>query len=122
MGGKRNPLDVLEKDDEIVILERKKPGRKKYLPNWELILPGGTVFQIFHRETAVISSLMKELLSDFSNRGLVLRRETYGRMTEHDWRDLGCRPSNQKDVECQTEELLELVKTRIEEEKIKKGN
>lgn len=118
----RNPLDVLLEDDddiELQNLEWKMKSKKKFSPNWELHLPGGKIFPISNKETAIIILLMQELSKDFANRNIKLFRQKYGQMFECEWKKLAFKPKDKGAIKTQAELLIDLVKGKIKEEEDK---
>jgi len=120
-GDTRNPLDVLEDlDDDYRPISRSV--KKKFAPNWELVLPGGKIFEIKNKETAVIILVMRALMKDFNNRKIILRRERYGQMQDCDWKQLAYKPKDKSILGDQVDLLLEMIKKKLREGEEGKNN
>ncbi|MDO8260866.1 MAG: hypothetical protein Q7T50_05240 [Candidatus Magasanikbacteria bacterium] len=116
-GDTRNPLDVLEDDEDEYELRPAKKKNTSFPPDWELVLPSGKIFPIASKETAVMISLMKILSRDFENRTIVLRRKRYGVMEECDWKKLAYKPKDRATLKEQVELLLDIVNQKLQEKK-----
>lgn len=114
MALKRNPLDVLE-DQDVDCRYIPRSGKKKFAPNWELVLPGEKIFPISNKETAVIILLMRALMENYNNRKIILRRERYGQMQDCDWKELAYKPKDKSILEDQVDLLLEMIKDNLRE-------
>ena len=114
MAVKRNPLDVLE-DQDVDCRYIPRSVKKKFAPNWELVLPGEKIFPISNKETAVIILLMRALMENYNNRKIILRRERYGQMQDCDWKELAYKPKDKSILEDQVDLLLAMIKDNLRE-------